>query len=138
MRVVADTNVVVSALLWTGIPHRLLRAAETGRITCYASPALIEELTGVLARPKFTARLQSLHVNAEEMIAGYVRLAHVVLPQPIPPVVLEDPEDDAVLACALAAKATYVVSGDPHLLTLKQYRSIHIVSPRSFISMILQ
>lgn len=138
MRVVADTNVLVSALLWSGLPHRLLAIAEAGHLTLYTSPVLIQELAGVLSRQKFASRLDALRVSVEELIAGYVRLAHVILPQPMAPVILEDPEDDAVLACALAARAEYVISGDGHLLSLTHYRSIHLVSTRTFLATVLR
>ena len=134
MRVVADTSIMVSALLWSGPPHHLLTAAECGEITPYTSPVLLDELAGVLARPKFALRLSTRRVTAEDLVMGYARLAHLVLPQPIAPVVIEDPTDDAVLACALAARAAYIISSDPHLLRVAHYHSSHIVSPRTFIT----
>ena len=63
----------------------------------------------------------------DELIEGYGELAQFVRPAAISPVVLADPEDDHVLACALAAKADFIVSGDSHLLTLKTYQGIAIV-----------
>ena len=138
MRAVADTGVVVSALLWRGFPHRLLAAAEAGHLALYSSPPLIEELVGVLRRPKFAARLQARRVTPEKLVAGYLRLARVVLPQPIAPVIADDPDDDAVLACAVAAQAPYIVSGDHHLLRVKRYRFIHLVSPRTFLVEVLR
>ncbi len=56
-------------------------------------------------------------------------MAAVVVPSKVPPTVVDDPDDDAVLACAVAAKAESVVSGDPHLLKLEQFRDIPIVTP---------
>lgn len=138
MRLVADTNVLVSALLWRGLPHRLLIAMEAGRITLYTSPPLIKELHGVLSRPRLAARLVARQVTLEEVMAGYIRLAHVVLPAALAPVILDDPDDDAVLACAVAAEASYIVSGDTHLLKLERFRSIHIVSVRTFVTEVLQ
>lgn len=132
MRVVADTGVLVSALLWEGVPYRLLAEAEKGRICLYTSPVLLEELAGVLARTKFAIRLESLGTTIDDLLAGYASLAHLILPPPILPVILEDPDDDAVLACALAAQASFIVSGDSHLLNLGRHRSIAIVSPRAF------
>lgn len=76
MRVVADTNVVVSALLWIRTPHSLLVAAEEARLTLCISPALLQELEGVLHRPKFSPRLRQLQVGAEDLTARYARLAH--------------------------------------------------------------
>ena len=137
MKVVADTSVVVSALLWPGLPHRILIAAETGAITLYTSPALLDEWAGVLARSKFSMRLSARRVTVEELVTGYARLAHLVLPRPIAPVIHEDPSDDAVLACALSAQARFIVSSDPHLLRLDYYRSIQIVSPRAFFTSVL-
>ena len=138
MRVVVDTSTLVSALLWPGLPHHLLIAAEGGKITPYTSPGLLDELAGVLARPKFALRLSARRVSAQDLVAGYARLVHVVLPQPIAPVVIEDPADDAVLACALAARAAYVISSDPHLLRVARYHSSHIVSPRTFVIKVLR
>jgi putative PIN family toxin of toxin-antitoxin system len=134
MRIVADTNVLVSALLWTGAPHELLVVAETHGVSLYTSHALLEELTGVLSRQKFSARLRARDMTVEEVIAGYTKLAHVVLPDAIPPVIIQDPADDHVLACAATAGAAYIISGDPHLLKLKRYASSHILSPRAFLN----
>jgi len=70
MRVVADTNVIVSAMLWIGAPHTILVAAEDARLTLCISPALLQELDGVLHRPKFAPRLHELQVGAEELITS--------------------------------------------------------------------
>ena len=134
MRVVADTNVMVSALLWEGLPHRLLIAAETGRMVLYTSLHLVEELAGVLARPKLAAKLRERQTTTEELIIGYLKLAHLIVPETITPVIKEDPDDDAVLACALAARVAFVVTGDQHLLRLKSYHRIQMVSPKTLLS----
>lgn len=138
MNIVADTNVIVSAVLWSGPPHRLLPAAEAGLITLYTSPVLLDELAGVLARPKFASRMRKLQITANELVAGYAQLAHLVLPQPIPQIISQDPSDDVVLATARTATAAYIVSGDPHLLNLKQYEGMQIVSPRYFVEHVLK
>lgn len=133
MRVVADTNVIVSAMLWIGSPHQILVASEDARLTLCTSPSLLRELTGVLNRPKFAPRLRALQVSVSELTTGYARLARLVNPQRIMRVVAEDPADDEVLACALAARAHYIVSGDTDLLRLRSYRGISILSPRLFV-----
>jgi len=133
MRVVADTNVIVSAMLWIGSPHQILVASEDARLTLCTSPSLLRELTGVLSRPKFAPRLRALQVSVSELTTGYARLARLVNPQRIMRVIAEDPADDEVLACALAARAHYIVSGDTDLLRLRSYRGISILSPRLFV-----
>jgi putative PIN family toxin of toxin-antitoxin system len=123
MRLVVDTNGVVSAFLWGGPPARILRAAVEGRCQLFTSGTLIAELEDVLSREKFRARLVSVGVGVAELIAGYLDQVTVVHAEPIAPTIAADPDDDHVLACALAAKADLIVSGDHHLLSLTTYRN---------------
>lgn len=128
MRVVADTNIVVSGLLWKGNPRRVLDAARNGTIDLFTSIVLLTELEDVLNRERFAERLASADVSSRELVFGYAALASVIQPAKIEPVIFADPDDDAVLACAIAAQAEIVVSGDSHLLGLSQYRDIAILT----------
>lgn len=134
-RVVLDTNVYISALLWTGISHRLLHLAETGDLTLVTTPAIMEELRDVLSRPKFRLRIRTLQSSVAELMEALLSLVEVVQDLPIEPVVKRDPDDDKILACAIAAQAHWIVSGDDHLLSLKSYREISILTPRQFARM---
>ena len=127
MRVVADTNTVISGLLWTGAPRKVLDLARSGQITLYTSPALLAELRDVLGRAKFSKRLKLAGITVRYFSLRYASLAHVVRPKPIKPVVLDDPDDDIVLACALVANAEAIVSGDSHLSDLRIYHDIPIL-----------
>jgi putative PIN family toxin of toxin-antitoxin system len=127
VRLVLDTNTVISALLWHGAPRRLLHSAHSDIVQLYTSLPLLIELDDVLRRSKFQVRLHQVQVTADELALGYAALAITVEPMAIPPVILADPDDDAVLACALAAKAEAVVSGDGHLLQLGAYSTIPIL-----------
>jgi uncharacterized protein len=127
MRIVVDTNTVLSGLLWQGPPRRLLDLARDRKITLCTSLTLVAELAEVIARDKFTHRVRAVGLSAAELVQDYERLAETVTPQPLPaPVVLRDPDDDHVLACALAAQAQLIVSGDRHLLDLSAYQGIPI------------
>jgi putative PIN family toxin of toxin-antitoxin system len=138
MRVVADTNVVVSGLLWHGPPRRILDAARLGTVELFTSGDLLAELEDVLQREKFLSRLTAAQIQPRDLIAGYAALATVVHPAQIAPVVLRDRDDDAVIACALAAATTIIVSGDDDLLALKKYRDIEIVRAADFVARIPQ
>ncbi len=129
MRLVLDTNAAVSGLLWQGNPGKLLDAAQVGSLTLYASAPLLAELHGVLGREKFVKHLQVRELSATRIFEGYAALTTVVVPVIITPAIIDDPDDDAVLACAVAAKADLVVSGDPHLLKLGHYQGVPIVTP---------
>lgn len=125
MRVVADTNTVVSAFLWGGLPAEVLAAARERRISLHTSPALLAELEDVLAREKFDDRITQVGSSAAQMLAGYRALATPVRPAVIEPTV-RDPDDDHVLACALGAQAALIVTRDRDLLTLGTFRGIPI------------
>jgi putative PIN family toxin of toxin-antitoxin system len=134
MRVVADTNIVVSGLLWRGNPRLVLEAARDGLISLYTSGVLLDELEEVLIRDKFVVRLLTAGVRAHELVLGYGALAKVIEPGKIAPVVHADPDDDAVIACAISSQSEIIVSGDSHLLKLKQYMNIHIVTAAELIT----
>ena len=127
MRLVLDTNTVISALLWRGAPRRILLSAHSNIVQLYTSIPLLIELDDVLRRSKFQARLHQARVTANDLVLGYAALATTVEPAELPPVVLSDPDDDAVLACALGAQAEAIVSGDGHLLQMGAYATIPIL-----------
>ena len=118
MRVVLDTNVVVSGMIWQGAPRKLLEAAANGDITIFTSPVLLAELGEVLAREHLASRLEQQRKSVERAIHAYAELAVVVLPQATPRVVPTDVDDDHVIACAVAARASLIISGDRDLLAL--------------------
>ncbi len=129
VRLVLDTNVVASGLFWNGAPAQLLDAAFADEIELFTSRRLLAELTRILHRSKFMKLIATTGLSIEELVLGYADLAIIVDPLPIAPTVLADPDDDHVLACAVVAKVDLIVSGDAHLLDLKSYRQIPIVSP---------
>lgn len=128
MRLVLDTNTAVSALLWHGTPGALVDAALAGSVELCSSAPLLAELKDVLARPKFAQQLAARGLSAQDLFDGYAALVTLVTPAAIAPTVARDPADDIVLACALAAAADHVVSGDAHLLNLKHFHGIDIVN----------
>ena len=134
MRAVADTNVVVSGLLWQGPPRRVLDLARAGTLELFTSPALLVELEDVLGRRKFRRRLEIAGVDPGDLVLGYAALARVVLPVEKPVVIPEDPDDDEVLACALAARAEIIISGDRHLWSLQSFRGIRIATAAQLLA----
>ena len=128
MRIVADTNTVLSGLLWQGPPRRLIDLARQRVLTPCISSALLAELAEVIARDKFTQRILAAGLSAAELVQDYIRLAQIVEAQPLPAKVSRDLDDDHVLACALAAQASLIVSGDRDLLDLQEYQGIPILT----------
>jgi putative PIN family toxin of toxin-antitoxin system len=128
MRLVLDTNIVIAALLWSGPPNRLIELAAEGTVELVSSAALLAELTEVLHRTKFVRKLTEQHTSIPELVQRYRELAELLTVSDVPSWVAADPDDDHVLACALAARVDLIVSGDHHLLELKLYQGIPIIS----------
>jgi putative PIN family toxin of toxin-antitoxin system len=137
VRLVLDTNTALSGLLWGGTPGRLFDAADTGLITLASSTPLLTELQGVLLRVKFANQLARRGLRSSDVFDGYAAIVVLVTPAAIAPMIMQDPSDDQVLACALAAKADLIVSGDKHLLNLGgQYNGILIVTAAEAVRLI--
>jgi putative PIN family toxin of toxin-antitoxin system len=129
LRVVLDTNVLISAILFGGKPRQILEKAIRGEIRLCLSEPILEELKGVLQRSKFEYSSEIIQFILTELTG----IADFVNPSETLNVVLEDPEDNRILECAIEAKANYVISGDFHLLKLRRYRNIEVVNVAAFL-----
>ena len=128
MRIVVDTNVIVSALVFGGLPRRVFEAVESGACEFYYSGDIEGETRRVL-RDKFGWDEGRL----DRYLPGLWSLGQRVSPRRRVNAVKEDPDDNRILECALAAGADLIVSGDGHLLRLTAYEGIAIVTPREFL-----
>lgn len=129
MRVVLDTNVLVSALLFPGgAPEAVFRLALTGEIELVTSSVLLTEFGRVLAE-KFGHHPGA----ASERVKQVIAVATIVKPHAKVRVIADDPDDDRVLEAALASGASVIVSGDKHLLRLGTWRGIRILGPVAFL-----
>ena len=130
VKVVVDTNVFVSALLFGGKPGKLIPLWQRGTIRPMASKGIIDEYLRVLAYPKFKLAEEDLNFLLYHEILPYFEVIDV---EPGPRIIKKDPEDDKFLRCALAGKAKWIISGDQHLLALRTYQKIQILSPADFL-----
>ncbi len=134
MRVVLDANVLVSAAISAaGPPRRIISAWVDERFELIASPALLEELSDVLARPRFR-RFISI-ATAGDFIDGLAEDAEILDDPPAQPGLSPDPDDDYLITLARAAKADYLVSGDRHLLDLTD-PDPPVLTPRQFLDLL--
>ncbi len=131
MKVVFDTNIFISGLMWRGAPYRCLLASLAGLVELVVSSPILDELRRTLAT-KFGFTDEEI-----EQVVGVVReSASLVEIRGELKVVADDPEDDKFIETAHVAGAAYVVSGDRHLLSLGSYGEIRIVSARVFLDML--
>lgn len=137
-RVVLDTNVLISASIAEhGYSAVILRSARQRRIFLIISPYIIQEYTDVMRRPHIIRKYQGVEGRVEALVRYLNVYATLVEPLTIERIVPDDPKDDAILACALAGQARYVVSGDEHLLRLTKFRGVEILAPRDFVIRVL-
>ena len=129
MRLILDTNVLISVWLWHGAPHVLLGLVRDGVASLIVSPQLLDEFADVTARAKFSAILQRIGISSADALAELRKIAEVVTPPPLERAVCRDPNDDYLLALADAANADLLVSGDHDLLSLGAFNGVPIVSP---------
>ena len=131
MRVVLDTNAVVSALLFSGISSELVSLWQKGLMTLLLSREILDEYLRVFSYPKFELTEEEIKELIQEEILPY---AEVVKPKRRLRVVQRDPSDDKFIECAVAGKARVIISGDKDLLSLGRYRQIRILSPAKFLA----
>jgi uncharacterized protein len=133
MRVVLDTNILVSAFLYGGLPLGVLRLADAGVIEVITSEAALSEFGTVLERPKFRERLRELGFSARTAVRRYRELAAIVEASDRPGI-CADPADDEFIAIAVASEADIIVSGDRHLLTTSARSPIPVVTAAEFLA----
>lgn len=129
IRVVLDTNILISAILFGGKPRQVLERVIRGEIRLCISEAILEELKGVLRRSKFDYSTEAIQVILTELIS----LSDFVSPPKTIRVVSEDPEDNRILECAVEAEANYIITGDVHLLRLGRYQDIEVLNAVAFL-----
>lgn len=125
IRAVLDTNVVVSALLFSGPPSRLISAWQSGRLRPVVSAPILDEYIRVLAYPKFKLTNTEIRGLLEEELIPFIETVTAV-PTNIPD--LRDPDDAKFITCAVAAGVRWLVSGDDDLLNLHHVESVDILS----------
>jgi uncharacterized protein len=134
VRFVLDTNLLVSGVIAAGLPRRLVDGAKAGEFELCTSEVLLAELIEVLSRGKFVARLAQAGLTPQGIVDDLRRVAIVVSPTDTPRVVPTDPDDDHVIAAAIAGQADLIASGDRRdLLPMGSFQGIVIVTAREAV-----
>jgi putative PIN family toxin of toxin-antitoxin system len=136
LRVVVDTNVIVSGLFWQGPPKQLYHGLLNGQFNLLLTELLLDELRDVVTREKFKARFAAIGFSPSQFLLQYAVNAIMVEPADIRADAVRDAKDRAVLGCAVGGEADFVVTGDNDLLVLKRYQSIPIVKVTEFLGLI--
>ncbi len=128
MKVVVDTNVLISGIFFTGPPYEMLKAWRDGLFQIVVSPEILEEYYGVAKR--LVERFPS--IDPTSILTLITTNSEIIQAPNLSTQVCEDPEDDKFLACALAGNIKLIISGDKHLLKISGYQGISIITPSAF------
>jgi len=133
MIVVLDTNIWVSAIIWGGIPDRLVTLQQQKQIEIASSQKLLNELERTFNKKKIQPKLAAMKLTANDVIS-LIRESVILYPITelfVPE--LRDPDDSIVLATAIAAQAEVIITGDLDLLVLKDYQETKIMTAKDFL-----
>jgi len=136
LKIVLDTNVLVSAFFWEGNEAELFRKIEQKKTVLFISQEILKELEDVLNRPKFKEIMIKSNINSNEIIQKIISVSHLVIGNKLNINICRDEKDNKFLECAEHAKADYIVSGDRDLLVLKQYNNFKIVKTSEILKII--
>ncbi len=131
LRVVFDTNILISALLWHGSPARCVEMARRKLVQSVTCSEILDEFADVLLR-RFQLTIAEVR-RARQLIQDFSELVAITGRLRV---VVEDPDDDKVVECSVVGGADYIVTGDKHLLALKQYGNIAIVKASEFLKIV--
>jgi len=136
IKIVFDTNVWVSIFMKKTLGKEFSRIFENEKIQIFVSEQIMKEISRVFMYPKISELLGLSGVSIREILENIVRNSISVKPIHILNIIKEDPEDNRILECALHTKADFIVSGDKHLLKLKKFKNVKIITPREFLDII--
>jgi len=133
IRLVLDTNVLISALGWKdGNPRKIFEGCISGKYQLIESIDLIREFLDVFNRNKFSFISKE---DKQEFVFQLLEMCELIETRTKIKAIKEDPNDNVVLECALDGKAKYIISGDPHLLNLKEFKGIKILKASDFLDL---
>ena len=136
MKITLDTNVLISATFWHGDSDKIIEKVESKEIELVLSKEIIEEFAKVLKYKEIQEKIKNKNLEMRRTVEKIVSISKIVEPTEKLKIVKDDPDDNKFLECAKSGKVDFVISSDNHLLKLKEFGSIKIVTPKEFIKTI--
>ena len=132
MKLVLDTNIYISSFFWGGNPRKIMERIISGKDSLFVSKEILTEVFSVMARPKFNVREEYIYrfINAIEEIAYNVKLTGIIKN------ICRDKDDDKIVECASLSNADFIITGDDDLLTIKEFRSIRIITANEYVNIL--
>ncbi|MDO8623656.1 MAG: putative toxin-antitoxin system toxin component, PIN family [archaeon] len=132
MKITIDTNVLISGSFWTGTSNKILEQVENKEVELVLSKEIIEEFLEVLNYEEIKRKIMNNQLEIKRTIEKIISISTIIEPLEKFDVVKNDPDDNKVLECAVEGKVDYIISQDKHLLNLKEFNKIKIITPEEF------
>ena len=136
LKVVLDTNTIISAFFWKGNEHDLFKKIEEKKIELYLSKEILDEIDEVLDRPKFKEVIENARLTKDQILNKIISISRLVFGPKLKINACRDPKDNKFLECGVIGKVDYIVSGDKDLLSIKEYKNIRIITSKDFLKIV--
>jgi len=134
MKITADTNILVSATFWEGEAYRIMQLIEQKKVRCFLSKEILKEYNEVMHSDYIIEKAAEKHLTIKSVILKVIEMCDLVEPKRKIDAVKDDSDDNKILECAFEAQVDYIVTYDNrHLLKLKVFEGIKIISPTDFL-----
>ena len=138
MRITLDTNVLISATFWCGDSNKIMDMVENNEVELILSKEILEEFSEVLDYKEIQEKIKLKNLEMKRTLGKVISISTIIDPAEKLNLIKEDPEDNKILECAKIGNVDFIVSNDKHLLKIKDFEGIKIVTPKEFISLSTQ
>ena len=135
IKVVFDSNVLVSATFWTGDSFTVVNIADKGIIKNFLSKGIEAEYRRVIASEEIIEKQERLRLNIQKVVERVIISSIFVIPRRKIIAVKDDPDDDKIIECAVEGRVDYIITQDNHLLKMNGFEDIKIITPREFLEL---
>jgi len=136
MKIVVDTNVLISATFWEGDSNKIIEKVEHKELELIISQSILEEFISVLGYKEIQDKIKDKNLEMKRTVEKIASISTIVEPQLNFHEIKDDPDDDKILDCAVEGEAEFIISQDKHLLKLKEFKGIRIIPPTEFLKII--
>ncbi|MFH1209698.1 MAG: putative toxin-antitoxin system toxin component, PIN family [archaeon] len=135
MRITVDTNILISATFWKGNSFRIIEKVENKELELVLSKDIIKEFIGVLNYEEIQDKIKDKNLEMQKTVEDIISISIVIEPQQKFDIIKDDVKDNIIIESAFEGKVDYIITKDKHLLKLKEFRSIKIISPEEFLKL---
>ena len=133
MKITADTNTLISATFWSGSSDKIISKAEVKEMELILSNEIIREYSEVLDYEEIQDKIKDKKLEMKRTVGKIISMSTIVVPKEKLTIVKGDPDDNVILECAKAGNVDCIISNDKHLLKLKKFENIPILTPDEFV-----